>query len=611
MEDSSCDKNVNVDDKSFKASLQAMMSPLSCTKHIPLNPSANTKLPSEQVQDILLANKMNVDKTIKTDVTICGDNLLVSSLDDTLLNMQSSNDPNISLYIDSHDSSLNVSPILLNQITAASNISQSSDDSNSLLTMPTNNVQLSHLLKTSGKSGEGSTVFQQSKLMAHAIQNVHSNPNVSHQAFKFHSENIQKRRSSTRSIKRKKFDDELVESSLIKSERNRGMKPTSDIKSDIIEQPSPVNIIPSENLLMERKRTYSSKPLAIKQAKRHKPPPIAASTKDLGRWKPQDDLALITNVQQTNDLTAVHLGVKFSCHFTLREVQERWYALLYYPVLSKIAMSAIKQLHPDVIASIQAKALFCKEEEELLGTISSTSQPTIEIFEELLMKNPTLFYLSRNAKSLQNHWILMKQYHLLPDQSVQPMPRGDHVLNFSDAEDLINDDELKDGSDEHLEHELTVADRKQKKEIRHLEQEVPKWQVLVDSVTGVSPPDFDNQTLAVLRGRLVRYLMRSREITLGRATKDNPIDVDLSLEGPAWKISRRQGVIKLRNSGAFYIANEGKRPFYVDGKPILYNNKQRLNNSSVVEISCLRFIFLINQDLINVIRNDSTQRISS
>ena len=32
--------------------------------------------------------------------------------------------------------------------------------------------------------------------------------------------------------------------------------------------------------------------------------------------------------------------------------------------------------------------------------------------------------------------------------------------------------------------ELTVADRRNKKEIRHLENELPKWQVLVDSVTG-------------------------------------------------------------------------------------------------------------------------------
>jgi hypothetical protein len=27
--------------------------------------------------------------------------------------------------------------------------------------------------------------------------------------------------------------------------------------------------------------------------------------------------------------------------------------------------------------------------------------------------------------------------------SVQPMPRGDHVLNFSDAEDMLNDEDLK------------------------------------------------------------------------------------------------------------------------------------------------------------------------
>ena len=30
------------------------------------------------------------------------------------------------------------------------------------------------------------------------------------------------------------------------------------------------------------------------------------------------------------------------------------------------------------------------------------------------------------------------------------------------------------------------------------------------------------------------------QITLGRCTKDASVDVDLKLEGPAWKISRRQ-----------------------------------------------------------------------
>ena len=81
-------------------------------------------------------------------------------------------------------------------------------------------------------------------------------------------------------------------------------------------------------------------------------------------------------------------------------------------------------------------------------------------------------------------------------------------------------------------------------------------QVVVEQVTGHHAADFDNQTLAVLRGRLVRYLMRSREITVGRATADLTVDVDLTLEGPASKVSRRQAVIKLTNSGEFHLANE-------------------------------------------------------
>lgn len=36
----------------------------------------------------------------------------------------------------------------------------------------------------------------------------------------------------------------------------------------------------------------------------------------------------------------------------------------------------------------------------------------------------------------------------------------------------------------HFTSELTVADRRQKREIRQLEQELHKWQVLVDSITG-------------------------------------------------------------------------------------------------------------------------------
>ena len=59
---------------------------------------------------------------------------------------------------------------------------------------------------------------------------------------------------------------------------------------------------------------------------------------------------------------------------------------------------------------------------------------------------------------------------------------------------------------------LTPCSSRVKQEIRRLETESRRWQVLVDGVTGVSPPEFDNGTLAILRGRTVRYLMRSAEV---------------------------------------------------------------------------------------------------
>lgn len=180
---------------------------------------------------------------------------------------------------------------------------------------------------------------------------------------------------------------------------------------------------------------------------------------------------------------------------------------------------------------------------------------------------------------------MMKQYQLLPDQVVKPIHSSDQPLSFSDAEDLILDAELTDHKDEALEMELALADRQNKREIRLLENELSRWNVLVDSITGVGlAPEFDGQTLAVLRGRLVRYLMRSKEITFGRDAKDCIVDVDLSLEGPACKISRKQGTIKLRSNGDFFIMNEGKRPLFIDGVPLLTGNKTRLAHNCVVEV---------------------------
>lgn len=179
------------------------------------------------------------------------------------------------------------------------------------------------------------------------------------------------------------------------SDKKKGLKSASSLTP-----PLTMVIAPSS---MTKRMKKNKQPLQI--------------TKDLGRWKPTDDLLLINAVLQTTDLTSVHLGVKFSCRFTLREIQERWYALLYDPVISKLAWQAMRQLHPEAIAAIQSKALFSQAEEALLAKITSNSQPKLDVFQDLLNKHPNVFYPSRTAKNLLVHWQLLKQYYLLEDQS--------------------------------------------------------------------------------------------------------------------------------------------------------------------------------------------------
>ena len=43
-----------------------------------------------------------------------------------------------------------------------------------------------------------------------------------------------------------------------------------------------------------------------------------------------------------------------------------------------------------------------------------------------------------------------------------------------------------------------------------------------------------------MRGKVVEFQMTTRAVTLGRNTPSSQVDFDLSLEAPAFKISRKQ-----------------------------------------------------------------------
>lgn len=87
----------------------------------------------------------------------------------------------------------------------------------------------------------------------------------------------------------------------------------------------------------------------------------------------------------------VHRGVKFSCRFTVGELQSRWYALLYNAEISRIAVAAMRNLHPDLVASVQQQALYSTAEEDLLGTVAS-----VNIIKNLILM---FSFLSKFVKS--------------------------------------------------------------------------------------------------------------------------------------------------------------------------------------------------------------------
>lgn len=103
--------------------------------------------------------------------------------------------------------------------------------------------------------------------------------------------------------------------------------------------------------------------------------------------------------------------------------------------------------------------------------------------------------------------------------------------------------------------------------------------------------------LALLRGRYLRYEMKSKEIVLGRTAGDAVVDVDLSEEGDAAKISRRQAVIKLKRDGEFYVHNVGRATIFVNGRSVPTGKRMRLTHCCLVEVRQIAFIFEINRSL--------------
>lgn len=117
--------------------------------------------------------------------------------------------------------------------------------------------------------------------------------------------------------------------------------------------------------------------------------------------------------------------------------------------------------------------------------------------------------------------------------------------------------------------------------IKILETDLPVWQSLLDLP---DIPSFEPGVMAIFKGRVVQYMMRNNEVTMGRNSASGQVTFDLSLEGPAYKISRTQATIKMCDK-VLNITNNGRRPLYIGGNAIVMGESTTLHHNQVLEVN--------------------------
>ena len=145
-----------------------------------------------------------------------------------------------------------------------------------------------------------------------------------------------------------------------------------------------------------------------------------------------------------------------------------------------------------------------------------------------------------------------------------------------------------------------------RQELKRKERTIHKIAKLEKDLTTVASRAMTRSgIIAKIIGQNTMVTLTKRESTVGRSTTDSAVDVDLSNEGNAAKISRVQAYLKLRWNGEFTMRNVGKRPIWINNKPIETNQRARLHSHALIEVGGMRMLFVPNPSLVRCIQPES------
>ncbi|KAI8015907.1 Microspherule protein 1 [Camellia lanceoleosa] len=201
-----------------------------------------------------------------------------------------------------------------------------------------------------------------------------------------------------------------------------------------------------------------------------------------------------------------------------------------------------------------------------------------------------------NSTTIQNQQALPAELssgelfvnHSSTDQEQLHLENDGDIPHFSDVEAMILSMDLSpDDQDLYSSREVSRYQHEDsKRAIIRLEQAAHSCMQRLIASQGA---------LAVLYGRHSKFYIKKSEVFLGRSTEDFDVDIDLGREEYAYKISRRQAIIKMDQSGSFYLKNLGKCSIFVNNKEIVPKQSINLTSSCLIEVKGMPFIFETNQ----------------
>jgi len=303
-------------------------------------------------------------------------------------------------------------------------------------------------------------------------------------------------------------------------------------------------------------------------------------------WNGEDELRLIESVLHCPDLKKVAAEVNFSQPFPPQEIMDNWTSLLYDPEASRIACEKIEEQRK-VLSLQNFDILWTSEEDAILRSLNAEKSneelsggKSLKLFENVLEENKIVFHHSRTPKSLRTRSLYLLKFDTQKSQEDAKFPVDDFVQ--------------------------LELDRNMMKERRLINQ-------LETELIGERKTDFNKKTLAFLKGEKSRFEILAKEVLLGRKTEKEKqgtggreigVDIDLSEEKNAHKISKKQAVIQLNEHLEFFIINLSKTPIYVDGEHTPYKTKRLIQDAALIDIAENPYLFDINTALIAKLRKN-------